>query len=279
MLEVAIVGAGEIGGMLAHLLARRGTARSIRLIDETAGSAEGQALDIAEAGAIDGFATRVIGSTELMDAAGADVVVVADRRGGGEWTGEDAVAILRRLARSAPHAFIVCAGALQRELVERGVRELQIPRERIVGSAPEALVAAARAIVALELDASPRDVALSVMGVPPDRIVIGWEDGTVAGWAMTRVMTEPVRRQLSGRISMLWPPGPFALASASSKVIEAVAGHSQSVTVCFVAPDDSFGARTRTAALPVRLGLSSVDIMLPPLGVAERVALDNALLL
>jgi malate dehydrogenase len=279
MLEVAIVGAGETGGMLAHLLARRAVAPSIRLIDEAGGSAEGQALDITQAGAIDGFATRVIGSTELMDAAGADVVVVADRRGGGEWAGEEGLAVLKRLARSAPHAFIVCAGALQRDLVERGVRDLQIPRGRIIGSAPEALASAARAIVALELDASPRDVALSIIGVPPHQIVVGWEDATVAGWAMTRLITEPVRRRLTERISALWPPGPFALASAASKAIEAIAGHAPSVTICFVAPDDSFGARTRTAALPVRLGPSGVDIVLPPLGVAERVALDNAMLL
>ena len=154
---------------------------------------------------------------------------------------------------------------------------MYIPRTRIVGSAPEALVAAARAIVALELDASPRDVALSVVGVPPNRIVVGWQHATVAGWAMTRLITEPMRRRLTERISALWPPGPYALASAASKVMEAVAGHSQSVTICFVAPDDSSGMRLRTAALPVKPGPSGVEVVLPPLGVAERVALDNAM--
>ncbi|OFV91743.1 MAG: hypothetical protein A3G76_14415 [Acidobacteria bacterium RIFCSPLOWO2_12_FULL_65_11] len=277
MQEVAIIGAGELGGMLAHLLARRASARSIRLIDEAGRAAEGQALDITQAGAIEGFATIVSGSTEIADAAGADVVVVADRRGVGEWAGDDGVVLLKRLARSAPDAFIVCAGPEQRQLIERGVGELDIPRARIIGSAPEALAAAARAIVALELDASPREVALSVIGVPPDRMVIGWEDATVAGWAMTRLVTEPVRRRLAQRIGALWPPGPFALASAASKVIDALAGHSQHVTICFVAPDQSSGARTRTAALPVRLGPSRLEVVLPPLGVAERVALDNAM--
>jgi malate dehydrogenase len=277
MLEVAIIGAGEIGGMLAHLLVRRGLAGSVRLIDEAGRVAEGQALDIAQAASIEGASTTIVGSTEPSDAAGAAICVIADRRSSGEWAGDDGLLLLKRLTRSAPGPFIVCAGAEQRELVERGVRELFIPRTQIIGSAPEGLAAAARAIVALELDASPRDVTLSVIGVPPDRIVIGWEDASVAGWAMTRVITAPVRRRLTERIGALWPPGPFALASAASKVIEAIAGHSQTVTICFVAPDDSSGRRTRTVALPVKFGPSGVDVVLPPLGVAERVALDNAM--
>jgi malate/lactate dehydrogenase len=279
MLEVAIIGAGEIGGMLAHLLVRRALAGSVRLIDEAGRAAEGQALDIAQAASIEGSATTIVGSTEPSDAAGAAICVIADRRSSGEWAGDDGLLLLKRLTRSTPGPFIVCAGAEQRELVERGVRELFIPRTQIIGSAPEGFAAAARAIVALELDASPRDVTLSVIGVPPDRIVIGWEDASVAGWAMTRVISEPVRRRLTERIGALWPPGPFALASAASKVIEAVAGHAQTVTICFVAPDDSSGTRRRTAALPVKFGPSGVDVVLPPLGVAEQVALDNALML
>ena len=55
------------------------------------------------------------------------------------------------------------------------MRELHIPRSRILGSASEAFVAAATAIVALEIDVSPRDVTLSILGVPPNQIVIAWE--------------------------------------------------------------------------------------------------------
>ena len=77
--------------------------------------------------------------------------------------------LLKRLTPIASAPRRLCAGASQRELVERGVRELHFARERLFGSAPEALAGAARALVALELDGSPRDVALSVLGVPPSR--------------------------------------------------------------------------------------------------------------
>ena len=280
MRDVAIIGAGELGGLLAHALARRSVAGAIHLIDEAGRVAEGKALDITQAAPIEGFATSVSGSTDTSAAAGADVIVLADRVGGSEWQGDDALLLLKRLQRMASHAVIVCAGAGQREAIERGVRELRMPRTRIVGSAPEALVSAARAMVALEIDASPRDVALAVVGVPPKQNVIVWEDATVSGLALTRTLSEPVRARLTARINALWPVGPYALASAAAKVIGGMLGNSRGLTTCFVAPDDSAGRRTRTAALPVRLGPSGItEVVWPSLSVAERVALDTAMLL
>ncbi|HEV8348189.1 MAG TPA: hypothetical protein VGQ16_16550, partial [Vicinamibacterales bacterium] len=185
MQRVAIVGAGELGGAIAHLLARRDVVRAITLIDETGRVAAGKALDIAQAAPIEGFATELTGSTDLSMAAGADVIVIAERVDGGEWSGEDALMLLKRLTQTSSGAVIVCAGASARELVDRGVRELKVSRERLFGSAPEALAGGARALVALAVNGSPRDVALSVLGVPPDHTVIPWEDATVAGFALT----------------------------------------------------------------------------------------------
>ena len=63
---------------------------------------------------------------------------------------EDGLLLLKRIAQLGARSVIVCAGASQRPLVERGVRELGFARERLWGSAPEALAAAVRAIVAVE---------------------------------------------------------------------------------------------------------------------------------
>lgn len=277
MREIAVIGAGELGGAAAHALALRDVARTIALIDERGSVAAGKALDIAQAAAVEGFATQLSGSTDLAVAAGADVVVVADRFGAGEWQGEDALVLLRRLQQMAPRAVVVCAGASYRDLVDRGVRELKIPRARIFGSAPEALAGAARALVALALDGSPRDVALTVLGVPPAQSVIAWEDATAGGFSLTRQIDEPARRRLERRIAALWPPGPFALGAAATKVVASIDGRSRQLASCFVAPDTTAGERTRTAALPVRLGPSGiVEIVVPGLSVVEQVALDNA---
>jgi malate dehydrogenase len=280
MREVAIVGAGELGGLTAHALARRNAAGVVRLIDGGGRVAEGKALDISQAAPVEGFATTVIGSTDPSTAAGADVIVIANGVGDVSWEGEDGLALVRRLNAIAPRALLLCADTPHRELVDRSVRELHISRSRILGSASEAFVAAATAIVALELDVSPRDVALSILGVPPRHIVIAWENAAVSGFAPGGMMTEPARRQMAQRIKALWPTGPYTLAAAAAKVVEALLGHSRRPVTCFVAPDDDGGVRARTAALPVRLGPGGlVEVVMPALSVVERVALDNAMLL
>ncbi len=279
MRDVAIIGAGDLGGALAHVLARRDAAGLVRLIDETGRIAAGKALDIAQAAPVESFATRLHGSTDLTDAAGAAIVVIADRAGAGEWQGDDGVMLLRRLMGSIAGAVVVCAGASQRELVERGVRELGLCRDRLFGSAPGALVAAARAIVALEAGGSPRDVALSILGVPPARLVIPWDDAAIDGFSATRALDEPTRRRISARVPALWPPGAYALANAAAGVVEAVNGRSRRGAICFVAPDDSSGVRARAAALPVRLGPAGiVEVVVPRLNAHDRVALENAML-
>ncbi|PYR23187.1 MAG: hypothetical protein DMF98_19000 [Acidobacteria bacterium] len=279
MREVAIIGAGELGGAAAHLLARRNLARTVTLIDDSGRVAAGKALDIAQAAPLEAFSTGLAGTTDLSRASGASVVVVADRFGArGEWQGEEALMLLNRLTQFARHAVIVCAGAAHRELIDAGVRELKIPRTRLFGTAPEALAAAARALIALAVDGSPQDVAVSILGVPPAQAVIAWEDATIAGRALTRALGDAVRRRLAARILALWPPGPYALASAAVRAIEIMEGRSRRSATCFAGPDTTAGLRTRAAALPVRLGPAGiVEFVVPSLNVVERVALDSAM--
>src|SRR5438034_6814226 len=134
MRVIAIIGAGEMGGAAAHVLARHDTAAAIRLVDDRDRIAEGKALDIMQAAPVERFTTEVSGSTDLMSAGGADIVIIADRISTGEWQGEDGLMLLKRLIGLAPSAVIVCAGASQRDLVDGGMRELHIDRRRILGS-------------------------------------------------------------------------------------------------------------------------------------------------
>jgi malate dehydrogenase len=280
MHDVAIVGAGELGGALAHVLARRDVVGTIRLIDTMGSVAQGKALDIMQASPIDEFATRVTGATDLTYAAGATIVVLADRAGGSEWQGDEGLLVLRQLSPLTRHAIVMCAGAFQRELVERGVRELEFRVDQLFGSAPEALAAAVRSLVALEVNGSAKDVALTILGVPPTHVIIPWESVTVGGFSASDVLSEPSRRRIISRVVPLWPPGPYSLATVAAEAIAAIVGQSQRTLSCFVAPDDTYGRRARAAALPVRLGTTGVaNVALPVLDARAQVALDNAMLL
>jgi malate dehydrogenase len=278
--RVAIVGGGESGGLLAHVLARRHVASDICLIDENEKAAMGKALDLAQAAPIDGFAAAITGSADLALVAGAAAIAVTEPFAAREREPDAAASLLKRLRDFAPTAPLICTGARDREAIERGVREQRLPRLKVVGSAPEALAGGIRALAAIELRSAPSDVSLSVLGVPPDHLVIPWEDATLAGLSLTRLLSEPARRRLEVRAAGLWPPGPYALAAAAAKVIDTLLRGSGKLMSCFVAPDDSTGVRARVAALPVRLGADGiVEVATPELSVRERVRLENAMML
>ena len=278
MRDVVILGAGELGGTLAHILARSDAASAVRLIDDAGQVAPGKALDITQAAPIEGFATRISGHVDLGAPFSARVVVLADRVRGGEWQGDDALLMLKRLRNAAGSSVLICAGASQREVVHRGVVELGFARRQLFGTAPEALAGALRAIVAIEADGSPRDVTLTVLGVPPDQTVIPWDEGTIGGFAATSVLDQTTRRRIAARVGPLWPPGPIALAAAAAKAIEAVLSGSRLTISAFVAPDHSAGQRFKSAALPVRLGPDGVTpVEHVRLSAHERVALENAI--
>ncbi|HUR35298.1 MAG TPA: hypothetical protein VM032_15950 [Vicinamibacterales bacterium] len=278
MIDVAIIGAGELGGSLAHVLAQREIVRRIHLIDPAGQIAAGKALDIMQAGPVERFTTPILGTTDISRVAGVELVVIADPAA--PHAGGDDLLILKQISQLAARALVVCAGANGRTLVEQGVRDLKYRRERLIGSAPEALASSIRALVALQTNGSVRDVALAVLGVPPSHAVVNWDDATIGGFAATRVLDEPTLRRLAAQVAPLWPPGPHALAHAAAEFIAAVCGISRRAVSGFVAPDDSTGRRTRSVARPMRLGLMGITrIEEPTLSVAAQLALDNAMLL
>ena len=282
---VAILGASVLGGALAHKLAGRDRVDEIRLVDPNAKVAAGTALDIQQAGSIEGCRTRVVSAGDVQAAAGAAVIVLA---GFARPTalnedendqGEAEYALLKQVAQLDLDAVLVCADASHRPLIERGVREMKIPRARVIGSAPGALASALRALVALEVGGSPSQVVLAVLGTPPHHTVIAWSDATVRGQALTQLLEPPRLTRLKARVPYLWPPGPYTLASAASRVCEAIAGGgSDRAFSCFVGLDRELGARHVVSALSVVLGPQGVTrILTPSLSVHERVELENAL--
>jgi malate dehydrogenase len=276
----AIIGAGPLGGALAFKLASRDRMREIRLIDAAGGIAAGKALDIQQSAPIDPFGTRLIGTDDLSLAFDAAVIVLADAASGsaGELTGDSALPILKRLADLARDAVIVCAGATQSGLIESGVCELGIPRRRIVGSAPEAVLGALRAHIALELDGSPSDVSVSLVGVPPEGLIPQWSSAVYGSSALAARLAPHELARLNARLPRIWPPGSYALASAAARVSEAAARGSRRDFCCFVALDGEFGVRNRAAAMPARLGLPGViRLAVPTLSARERVLVENAL--
>ena len=114
MTTACIIGAGELGGAVAHALARGERVGRVVLIDAAGGVAAGKALDIQQSGAVEGFHTQLAGTDDLTRVTGCDVCVVADRTGSaGEWRGEEAQAMMTRLAPYLAATPTVFAGPSQ----------------------------------------------------------------------------------------------------------------------------------------------------------------------
>ena len=278
---VAVVGAGNLGGSLAHVLAARERAREIRLIDTADRVAAGTALDIKQAGAVERFDTSVVAHRDLRAAVGADVVVLtgpADRPET-EWSDDDGLAVLQQLSSLNRRAVTVCAGSGHRQLVERGVAETSLSRHRLIGAAPYALHAALRALVAVELQCSVLDVSLAVLGAPPDRIVVPWSEASVRGVALSRLLSPRRLVLLQEKMVRMWPPGPYTLAAATARLCDAVLqGTGIYGVTCYVVLNGELGVRGKAAATTVTLDASGVtSVAEPSLSVRERVELDNAL--
>lgn len=272
MQTVAILGAGELGGSVARTLAAADVARHIVLVDKAGSVASGKALDVFQSGPIEGFHTRLTGSSEPA-VSGAGVVVLADEHGAGEHTGDAALALLRHTLERSPRAVVIAAGATQLATLEQA-RELGLPASRLIGSAPLAAQSIACALTAMELDASAADLSIAVVGVPP-AWVIAWADATLDGSPLTPLLAPPQTLRIEARLRARWPAGANALAAAATAVVRAIDSGSHRRLTCFVARDGAYERRP-FAALPVTLAPSGVvDVHVPPLSARERVALGD----
>jgi malate/lactate dehydrogenase len=279
LVTIVILGAGEIAAATARQLAAARIAARVVMVDEAASVAQGKALDIAQAAPVDRYDTALVGTGDESAVVGASVVVLADRVGAaGEWSEEAGLALLRRVAGLNAQAPFVCAGVLQRSIVDRGVHELGLPRTRLFGTAPEALRGAIASLVALEAEVAPGDISLMVVGRAPHDTIVSWDSASLNGRRAIDVLPPHVITRLDACASRLWPPGPHALGSAATRVIRSMVTRAARTHVLEVALTRDESAGGRAAMLPARVGPRGIlRLEQPPLSARDRVRLESTL--
>jgi malate dehydrogenase len=273
-----ILGAGEIGGALARQLAALDVVARIVIVDDLATVAAGKALDVAQSAPVDRYHTAMSGTGDVAAVVGADVIVVADsaKAPGTEWKDEAGLALVKRVAGLNQVAPIICAGTSQASVIEKGVTEGGVSRMRLFGSAPEALRSAITAIVALESGSVPADISLSVLGRPPQQIIVPWDQAAIAGRTATEVLSAAQLARLDARIARLWPPGPYALAGAAARIIRTAVTKSGRVHAAFVTATREEGAAGRSSMMPVTLQPAGIaSLVAPALSARDRVRFET----
>jgi malate dehydrogenase len=275
----AVIGAGELGGAVAHAIASREAVSEVIIVDSAGGAAAGKALDLQQMGAISGWHTRVRGSSDFSDVIGCAVCVIADCFGSAsiEWQGDEGRALLERLAGSLGDAPVVFAGAAQTPLLSAAVAG-GYRRPRIIGSSTEAFASSVRAMVALEARCAPAEVSLSVLGTPPAGLVVAWSEAAIGGHAVDRIVSTVELNRIQLRVSRLWPPGPLTLGLAAAAAADAIIRSSRRAFSLMSVLDGELGVRGCVAAVPTFLHPAGIaGTRVPSLSTREQILLETAL--
>jgi malate dehydrogenase len=187
--KIALIGAGMIGGTLAHLAAIREMG-DIVLFDIAEGIPEGKALDLAQAGPVEGYDAKLKGTSDYADIAGAHVCIVTagvPRKPG--MSRDDLIGINLKVMRAvgegikqhAPDSFVICITNPLDAMVW-ALREFSgLPHHMVVGMAGVLDSARFRHFLAEEFDVSVEDVTAFVLGGHGDTMVPVVQYSTVAG--------------------------------------------------------------------------------------------------
>jgi malate dehydrogenase len=177
--KIALIGAGMIGGTLAHLAAIREMG-DIVLVDVAEGIPQGKALDLAQAGPVEGYDAKLTGTQDYADIAGADVCIVTAgvaRKPG--MSRDDLLGINLKVMKAvgegikahAPDSFVICVTNPLDAMVW-ALREFSgLPHERVVGMAGVLDSARFRHFLAEEFKVSVEDVTAFVLGGHGDTMV------------------------------------------------------------------------------------------------------------
>ncbi len=297
--RIALVGAGNIGGTLAHLAGLMELG-DVVLFDIVKGIPQGKALDLAESSPVEGFDAKLAGTNSYAGIRGADVVIVTagvPRKPG--MSRDDLIGINTNVMRQVgagirkycPDAFVICITNPLDVMVGVLRDACGLPTNKVVGMAGVLDSARFRYFLADEMNVSVEDVTAFVLGGHGDSMVPLTRYSTVAGipltdlvkmkWLSQKRLDEIVDRTRNGggEIVNLLKTGSAFYAPASSAIAmaESYLKDKKRVLPCAAYLQGEYGIRGLYVGVPVVIGAKGVErvveIKLDP---AERKAFNTS---
>jgi malate dehydrogenase len=293
--KIALIGAGNIGGQLALQCAAKELGDVVLFdIPATKGMPKGKALDIMQAGGIDGYDCTVSGTTEWKDCAGADVVIITagvPRKPG--MSRDDLVdiniAIIKdvsaNLEQHCPNAFVIVLSNPLDAMVYALKKLTGFPRERVVGMAGVLDSARFRMFIAEAAKVSVTDVQAMVLGGHGDSMVPVLSMCTVAGVPVTKLLPAATLSAISDRtrqgggeiVGLMGTSAYFAPASSAIVMAESYLRDKKRLMPCAAFLDGEYGLKDLYMGVPVVLGAGGVErIVEVDLTADERKMLDGS---
>ncbi|RME16818.1 MAG: malate dehydrogenase [Alphaproteobacteria bacterium] len=279
--KIALIGAGQIGGTLAHLAALKELG-DVVLFDIAEGIPQGKALDIAESGPVAGYDASFKGTNDYADIEGADVCIVTagvPRKPG--MSRDDLLGINLKVMKSvgegirehAPNAFVICITNPLDAMVWALQQYSGLPPEKVVGMAGVLDSARFRHFLSLEFGVSMKDVTAFVLGGHGDTMVplprystvggIPLPDLVDMGWTTQDRLDAIVQRTRDGgaEIVGLLKTGSafYAPATSAIEMAEAYLKDQKRVLPCAAWVDGALGLDGIYVGVPTVIGAGGIE--------------------
>ena len=178
--KISLIGAGQIGGTLAHLLGLKEVVSEVVLFDVASGVAKGKALDIAQSSSVDGFNVKFSGTNDYKDIKNSDVIIITagvPRKPG--MSRDDLLGINLKIMKqvaegiksNCPDAFVICITNPLDVMVMALQKYSNLPKNKVVGMAGILDSSRYKLFLSEELNVPVKKIEALVMGGHGDTMV------------------------------------------------------------------------------------------------------------
>ncbi len=291
MTKISLIGAGQIGGTLAHLIGTKELVNEVVLFDVASGIAKGKALDIAQSSSVDGFNVKFSGTDNYKDIKDSDVIIITagvPRKPG--MSRDDLLGINLKIIKqvadgvkqNAPNAFVICITNPLDVMVMAFQKFSGLPANKVVGMAGILDSSRFKLFLSLELNVSVKEIEAMVMGGHGDTMVPMPRFTKVSGTPLLDLVKEgKISKERLEEINQRTRDGGaeivkylekgsafYAPAASGVQMAEAYLNDQKKLLPCAVQLNGEYSVNNVYAGVPVIIGKGGVEKI-------EEVSLDE----
>jgi malate dehydrogenase len=292
--KVTVVGAGNVGASVAQYTVEKELA-DVVLVDVLDGIPQGKALDLAQAGPVHSYDSKLVGSNGYEETADSDIVVITAGLARKPGMSRDDLlfknaeivgGVVDEVVKRSPNSILVLVTNPLDAMVQLAWKRSGFPPQRVVGMAGILDSARFRTFIARELNVSVENVTAFVLGGHGDTMVPLPRYSTVAGIPITELLPKEkvdalVKRTAGGggEIVALLKSGSayYAPAAGTVEMVEAILKDKKKILPCAAYLDGQYGVKGLYVGVPVKLGRAGVEQVIEiTLAPDERTALHKS---
>jgi len=291
MKKISLIGAGQIGGTLAHLIGIKELVDEVILFDVASGIAKGKALDIAQSSSVDGFNVKFSGTDDYKDIKDSDVIIITagvPRKPG--MSRDDLLGINLKIIKqvadgvkqNAPNAFVICITNPLDVMVMAFQKFSGLPANKVVGMAGILDTSRFKLFLSLELNVPVKEIEAMVMGGHGDTMVPMPRFTKVSGTPLLDLVKEgKISKERLEEINQRTRDGGaeivkylekgsafYAPAASGVQMAEAYLNDQKKLLPCAVQLNGEYSVNNVYAGVPVIIGKGGVEKI-------EEVSLDE----